>query len=97
MFGGVGFDANGSGGNKGSYLNDLWEFVPSTRRWAWMGGGNTSGLDISVSGQFRVPSAANLPSSRWGSNTWTDKSGNLWLFGGDDGGKENDLWKYQLP
>jgi N-acetylneuraminic acid mutarotase len=97
LFGGTGFDANGQGANKGSSLNDLWEFVPSIRRWAWMGGGNTSGLVDSVYGQFRVPSAANVPSSRRGSSSWTDKSGNLWLFGGEDAAKENDLWKYQLP
>jgi len=97
LFGGQGFDVNGHGGNKGDFLNDLWEFVPSTRRWAWMGGSGTSGLINSVYGQFRVPSAANFPSSRWGSSTWTDKSGSLWLFGGEDAGKENDLWKYQVP
>src|ERR1035437_6906879 len=34
LFGGSGRDANGSWG----YLNDLWEFNPSTTQWAWMGG-----------------------------------------------------------
>ncbi|HET6206200.1 MAG TPA: hypothetical protein VFD98_05280, partial [Terracidiphilus sp.] len=92
-----GFDVNGHGGNKGNFLNDLWEFVSSTRRWAWMGGSGTSGLINSIYGQFRIPSAANFPSTRWGSSSWTDKSGSLWLFGGEDAGKENDLWKYQLP
>lgn len=33
--------------------------------------------------------------------SWTDASGNLWLFGGDDydstgaQGNPNDLWEYQ--
>jgi N-acetylneuraminic acid mutarotase len=97
LFGGVGFDVYGNGGNDGNFLNDLWEFVPATRLWAWMGGSNTTGLIASVYGQFRVPSAANFPSERWGSSTWTDKTGNLWLFGGEDDALENDLWKYQVP
>jgi hypothetical protein len=43
-----------------------------------------------------------MPGSRWGANSWIDKGGNLWLFGGwglDDGttngnGALNDLWVY---
>ena len=97
LYGGQGFDANGVGGNRTSFLDDLWEFVPSTRMWAWMGGTNVSNNTAAVYGTFRVPAAANLPSARWGSGTWTDKSGNLWLFGGQDYAEENDLWKYQLP
>ena len=99
LFGGEGFDANG-GGNKidASLLGDLWEFNPSAKMWAWMGGSSTIVIpNASVYGQFRVPTPANLPSGRWGTSTWTDKSGNLWLFGGQDDSKENDLWKYQLP
>src|SRR6185369_1848412 len=37
LFGGKGLDAAGTPG----YLNDLWEFNPSTRQWTWMGGGRT--------------------------------------------------------
>ena len=50
----------------------------------------------------------NMPGSRMGAATWTDKNGNLWLFGGwgyDDGtaqnanshgfGDLNDFWEYQ--
>jgi hypothetical protein len=32
LFGGDGIDSAGTGGS----LNDLWEFNPSTREWAWM-------------------------------------------------------------
>ena len=44
----------------------------------------------------------NYPGGRWGSATWTDASGNLWLFGGqgyDSAGVSgdvflNDLWEF---
>ncbi len=36
-----------------------------------------------------------LPPSRLGAATWTDLSGNFWLFGGSTGGHYyNDFWKY---
>ncbi|MFZ3218269.1 MAG: kelch repeat-containing protein [Candidatus Acidiferrales bacterium] len=44
--------------------------------------------------------ASNIPGSRSGSISWTDATGNLWLFGGrgyDSAGTFgylNDLWKY---
>ena len=47
LFGGFGFDAN----NNSGYLNDLWEFNPSTNQWAWMGGSST--VD-STGGRFGV-------------------------------------------
>ena len=103
MFGGGGFD---SAGNVGS-LNDLWEFVPSTRMWAWMGGKNTApsyGVPAEgIYGQFRVPSPANIPGGRTPAAHWTDRQGNLWLFGGSgfdalgNNNLLNDLWKYQIP
>src|ERR1035441_3858127 len=38
LFGGNGYDADGMAG----YLNDLWEFNPSTNEWAWMGGSSVA-------------------------------------------------------
>ena len=36
-----------------------------------------------------------VPGGRLGSATWTDTSGNFWLFGGSNGSNFfNDLWKY---
>jgi N-acetylneuraminic acid mutarotase len=76
-------------------FNDLWEFSPSAETWTWAGGSNIG--DVSgVYGTLGVPSAGNTPGARYGSVSWTDSSGNLWLFGGFDGnGALNDLWKYQ--
>lgn len=65
-----------------------------------MGGSNTIPVEGSISsayGTFRVPSSANFPGARMASTTWADTSGNLWLFGGEDIVKENDLWKYLVP
>ena len=88
------------------YFDDLWEFSPSTNEWAWMGGnaGSNNGGQQGVYGTLGSPAAGNLPGSRASTTTWTDSTGNLWLFGGkgDPGGTGsysadylNDLWEYQ--
>jgi N-acetylneuraminic acid mutarotase len=107
LFGGVGVDAVG---NYSSYLNDLWEFNPSTNEWAWMGGSSTAGPYATCSsggcgqpgfyGTLGIPAAGNIPGARGGATTWTDSNGNFWLFGGGgydaegDGGFLNDLWEF---
>lgn len=60
LFGGYGTDSTGVSG----YLNDLWEFNPSTNEWTWMGGGAKTG-QTGVYGTPRTPAAANFPGSRW--------------------------------
>jgi N-acetylneuraminic acid mutarotase len=95
LFGGFGNDS----ARNSAYLNDLWKFDPNTGWWTWIGGLN----GINVSGTYGtrgVASASNVPGSRSGAISWTDSSGNLWLFGGyryDSGGIDdhlNDLWKF---
>jgi N-acetylneuraminic acid mutarotase len=98
LLGGQGDD---SAGNEG-LLNDLWEFDRSKWLWAWMGGSKVvPPQGMTVYGTYRVPSAQTLPGARSGSVGWTDKSGNLWLFGGFAGGPFNallnDLFEYQMP
>ena len=100
LFGGSGLDANGIQG----YLNDLWEFTPSTSEWTWMGGSNSvkfsNGGQPGVYGTLGVPSAENIPGGRTGATSWTDKSGNFWLFGGEGYSADapvvlfNDVWKF---
>src|ERR1039458_4944421 len=46
-----------------------------------MGGSNIHGQS-GVYGTLGTASAANIPGSREDAMSWTDKSGNLWLFGG---------------
>jgi Chitobiase/beta-hexosaminidase C-terminal domain/FG-GAP-like repeat len=104
LFGGDGYDAD----DNENALNDLWEFNASLQEWAWMGGDNVvpcpSGSDCpayaGVYGTLKTASAANSPGGRYGATSWTDKNGNLWLFGGlciDSTGNDgwcNDLWMY---
>ena len=95
LFGGYGAATGYLSGD----LNDLWEFNPTTNEWAWMSGSNALN-PIGVYGTLGVPAAENVPGSRTDAVTWTDSSGNLWLFGGagvDSAGQTgglNDLWKF---
>jgi N-acetylneuraminic acid mutarotase len=102
LFGGDGEDSNGNQG----YLNDVWEYNPSTNEWTWMSGNSSVGSlggQPGVYGTLGSPAATNAPGGRDGSTGWTNNSGNLWLFGGfgldanGDGGELNDLWSYELP
>jgi len=93
LFGGFGFDSTG----QYLFLNDLWMY--SAGEWIWMSGSNV-GNQNGIYGTVGLAAPANVPGARSLSVTWTDPSGNLWLFGGDGfdsaGNDEylNDLWKY---
>jgi len=101
LLGGSGFDSTGNNG----WLNDLWKFSPSlgsNGEWTWMAGSSTlpsasnSGIH-GVYGTLGTPAAANTPGGRGSAMSWSDASGNLWLFGGwciDSAGIVNDLWKF---
>jgi N-acetylneuraminic acid mutarotase len=93
LFGGRGYDSAGDWG----YLTDLWKFDGTN--WTWVSGDSTANQS-GVYGTIGVAAAANKPGSRYGSISWTDSSGNLWLFGGDGYDSAgslnglNDLWKF---
>ena len=97
LFGGFGYVGIGNVG----FLNDLWEFSPSTSQWTWMGGSSTVNQP-GVYGTLGVASTSTIPESRSGAVSWTDSSGNFWLFGGLEGvfsgsGRVpdlNDLWEF---
>ncbi len=97
LFGGLGVDSMGVRG----YLNDLWEFSISGGGWTWMGGSSTVPNSGELEGQpgsygaWRVPAPGNIPSGRYAGVSWTDKTGNLWLFSGG-GAYASDLWEYLL-
>ncbi len=102
----------GSDGNQSYlYFNDMWEFNTSQNMWAWMGGSSLTSCSSTpyarcgssgVYGSLGVPAAGNVPGGRASAAGWSDKAGNLWLFGssGYDAsgnfGHLNDLWRYQL-
>jgi hypothetical protein len=82
-----------------SATDDLWEFNPSANEWAWMGNsGDQSKLPPSVYGTQGTPAPGNGPGWRYGASSWPDRSGNLWLFGGETPFAstvyDNDLWQY---
>jgi len=100
LFGGYGYGATLPG--YGS-LADLWEYSPSTSQWSWQGG-STAIADpanaVGVYGTLGVAAATNFPGARESAVSWTDASGNFWLFGGFGYdslgvyGDLNDLWEY---
>ena len=95
LFGGDGYDSTGSTGD----LNDLWQYSPSTGQWIWVSGGNGDNAS-GVYGTPGIGAAGNVPGGRYSASSWTDSSGNLWLFGGygydstGGVGRLNDLWQY---
>jgi len=104
LFGGSGNDS--SGGIGGGNLNDLWRYDPTTNLWTWMSGANINDQNGTY-GTLGIVAPGNVPGSRLGAVTWTDKQGNLWLFGGIGGDLNgivciqsgqycvlNDLWEY---
>src|ERR1019366_5479890 len=95
LFGGFGYDATGAVG----YLNDLWQYNPSSGQWTWVSGGNAHNAS-GVYGTLSTAAATNVPGARYSTSFWFDSSGNLWLFGGvgfdstGAAGSLNDLWRY---
>ncbi len=97
LFGGSGFDGGGGCGG----LNDLWRFNPSTREWAWMAGNSTVTYQAGAYGTLGKFSPRSLPGGREGGVSWTDKDGDLWMFGGygldgeANAGDLTDLWVFR--
>ena len=105
-FAGDGYDNSGDSG----LFNQLWEFDTSSNQWSWMAGAqlltcapgseNQNCGNPGVYGTLRQPGSGNLPGGRSRGESWTDKVGGLWLFGGlgfDANGfydPLNDLWEF---
>jgi len=86
-----------SGMNTGSVGNVT--VVCGYGQWTWEGGLNT----VNASGLYGTlgsAAAGSVPGARYWTSSWTDSSGNFWLFGGvgyDAAGATgylNDLWQY---
>jgi hypothetical protein len=93
LFGGYGEDSNGTL----LPMNDFWKFRAG--EWTWIGGPTVGGQSGNY-GTLGVPTPNGIPGARDQAVSWTDSSGNFWLFGGigfDSVGHDaqlNDLWKY---
>jgi alpha-tubulin suppressor-like RCC1 family protein/beta-lactam-binding protein with PASTA domain len=90
------FGGNGNAANESGRLNDLWKFDGDN--WIWVSGSNARN-QYGVYGTKGVAASDNAPGARYGSISWMDASGNLWLFGGSGyavsgSGYLNDLWKF---
>ena len=88
-------------GGSGS-TNTLWMFNPSTGMWTWMKG-DTTANSAGTYGTQGIPAPSNNPGARGlGIVSWTDQTGNLWMFGGDGmdaigySGLLGDLWRYNI-
>ena len=98
LFGGYGYDSTGANGGLGK-LNDLWEYSPTSGQWTWVDGEDQANANA-VFGALGIAATTNLPGARQGATSWTDSTGNLWLYGGvgydSTGalGNLNDLWKF---
>lgn len=69
--------------------------------WTWMGGIDANAAAPGVYGTLGVPAPGNFPGAHQYATSWTDASGDLWMFGGlawdaNNNGPAymNDLWKY---
>jgi len=99
LFGGLGNDST----KYTNYLNDLWKYDTGTGQWTWVDGPSTANPPVAFYGTQGVSAANDMPGPRQGASSWTDSSGNLWLFGGygdisDSSpyrfGLLNDLWMF---
>ena len=85
------------GGIANARYSDMWRFEPATNNWTWMHGTQTMNQSP-VYGVKGIANAANTPGGNgFAAATWTDLSGNLWMYGGHDGSNSyNLLWKYDV-
>jgi N-acetylneuraminic acid mutarotase len=106
LFGGFGLDLTGAiPPDAPGLLNDLWLWSGTD----WIPAGLTltqttvAGVTTSTADFFPIQSTDHFggttPGSRWGSVTWSDSTGHLWLFGGQGlstagVGFLNDIWEF---
>ena len=100
LFGGIAGQINGPTSTNpfGTYLNELWKYSTSLNTWSLLKGGSLTGTGA-VYGTQGIFSAANQPGRRAYSISWTDNSGNFWMFGGRGYSSDaftylSDIWQY---
>lgn len=92
LFGGFYFD------NGAVIGSDLWRYSIEDNMWTWMKGPNTPWAP-GIYGVQGAEDPQNNPGARWAATTWTDHSGDLWLFGGRRTNNWvedlNDMWRFR--
>ena|GEM_PF-5220437 len=97
IFGGNGYDASGNLG----LLNDLWKLDSKSGEWQFVKGGKLRNQKGKY-GMAGIADINSMPGCRSYSTAWTDKDGNLILFGGygvdasGNTGPLGDLWEFNL-
>lgn len=80
-------------------LNDLWIFNPDKVEWKFISGVANGGNASNIGTVGGATVSSNMPGSRGGTAIWTDKDGNLFVFGGFRQTPTyiavNELWKYE--
>jgi hypothetical protein len=116
MFGGFGYPLDSDVHPGPAFLDDMWVYDPQDGPlFGWLpvnlpiytGTDNKLHADATqlefedISGTYGSVGAAGNPGSRWGGTSWTDASGNLWMFGGQGfdaagirQGLLNDMWEF---
>jgi N-acetylneuraminic acid mutarotase len=100
LFGGI---LHGYEGSVGAQFSDLWVYNPNTKEWTWVSGEKK----VDDAGSYTQNNAIGsmVLGGRSNGAQWTDKSGNLWFFGGSGTSPEGnpaetsrygDLWKYDI-
>ncbi|HEY6924377.1 MAG TPA: kelch repeat-containing protein [Steroidobacteraceae bacterium] len=95
LFGGGYTDAAGANPHA---LNDMWVYTPSNGQWRYVAGSTDANSTIGTPG---IAGGANIPGARGSCVVWTDRAGQIWLFGGAGFGATlpapgslNDIWTF---
>jgi len=85
LFSGFGFSHDSTVPNQPGFFQEMWKYTGTTN---YFGGFGNFWQQQTLAGP--------IPDPRWGAVSWTDASGKLWLFGGQDAFDEflNDLWSF---
>ncbi|MGI8906816.1 MAG: kelch repeat-containing protein [Candidatus Sumerlaeaceae bacterium] len=89
-FGGIGVGTGAVG-----CLNDMWKYDTTTGNWTWLNGSYSVNTGEGISGLYGtqgVASSSNAPGARWDAVSWSDNSGNFWLYGGIGFAEAGELW-----
>jgi hypothetical protein len=90
------------GGGPGTGYDDLWKYEPSINQWTWISGSHAVAYAAGNFGTITVAAATNHPpGTGYCAATWTDTSGDFWMFGGRvvinaNNGLTNALWRYNI-